>query len=247
MVERRSVLVTRPRADAERTAAGLTALGLDPIIAPMLEERFTGVDLPDAADFTAIALTSANGVRALAAHPDGEQFAGLRVYAVGDHTANEARAAGFDHVSAAEGTLGDLSAKIIDDRPMGKIFYPAAHHQSGDLAGLLAHEGIDVDMRVVYEMHAATMLPEGLVQPLASGRIDGAVFYSRRTAEIFAGLVAGPDYADLRARMYCLCLSENVAQPLIEAHFLRMGLADYPSHEAMMTLALAFARDQISS
>ena len=99
MADRRSVLVTRPRADAERTAAGLAALGLDPIIAPMLEERFTGVALPDATGFAAIALTSANGVRALAAHPQGEEFSALRVYAVGEHTAAEARAAGFDHVS----------------------------------------------------------------------------------------------------------------------------------------------------
>lgn len=246
MADRRSVLVTRPRADAERTAAGLAALGLDPIIAPMLEERFTGVALPDATGFAAIALTSANGVRALAAHPQGEEFSALRVYAVGEHTAAEARAAGFDHVSAAEGTLADLARAIIADRRSGKILYPAAHHQSGDLAGLLAEAGLTVDMRVLYEMQPATMLPPGLAERLGTGAIDGVVFYSRRTAQIFAGLVASRDYGELRGRIYCLCLSENVAQPLIESHFLRIGLADYPSHEAMMTLALAFARDQIS-
>ncbi|WP_421953015.1 uroporphyrinogen-III synthase [Pelagibacterium sp.] len=246
MAERRTVLVTRPRADAERTAAGLAALGLEPIIAPMLEERFTDVALPDAGGFAAVALTSANGVRALAAHPDGENFATLRVYAVGEHTASEARAAGFAQVSAAEGTLHDLSSRIIADRPSGKILYPAAHHQSGDLAGLLAGAGLVVDMRVLYQMQAATVLAPDLAKRLAIGDIDGAVFYSRRTAEIFAGLVASRDYGALRAGIYCLCLSENVAQPLIESHFLRIGLADYPSHEAMMTLALAFARDQIS-
>ena len=41
-----------------------------------------------------------------------------------------------------------------------------------------------------------------------------------------------------------LCLSETVAEPLIDAHFVRVGLADYPSEEAMMGLALSFARDQ---
>lgn len=246
MADRRTVLVTRPRADAERTAAGLSALGLEAIIAPMLEERFTGAELPDPDGFTAIALTSANGVRALAAHPQGEAFSALRVYAVGEHTASEAHSAGFETVSAAEGTLADLSRAIIADRPTGKILYPAAHHQSGDLAGLLAGAGIGVDMRVLYEMHAATTLPAPLAERLAAGAIDGAVFYSRRTAGIFATLVASSDYEALRRHTYCLCLSENVAQPLVESHFVRIGLADYPSHEAMMTLALAFARDQIS-
>ena len=41
-----------------------------------------------------------------------------------------------------------------------------------------------------------------------------------------------------------LCLSEAVAEPLLAAHFVRVGLADHPSEEAMMALALSFARDQ---
>ena len=41
-----------------------------------------------------------------------------------------------------------------------------------------------------------------------------------------------------------LCLSEAVAEPLIAAHFVRVSLADHPSEEAMMALALSFARDQ---
>ena len=44
-----------------------------------------------------------------------------------------------------------------------------------------------------------------------------------------------------------LCLSEAVAEPLIDAHFVRVGLADHPSEEAMMGLALSFARDQNAS
>jgi uroporphyrinogen-III synthase len=44
-----------------------------------------------------------------------------------------------------------------------------------------------------------------------------------------------------------LCLSEAIAEPLIAAHFVRISLADYPSEEAMMSLALAFARDQNAS
>ncbi|WMT92350.1 uroporphyrinogen-III synthase [Pelagibacterium sp. H642] len=242
----RSILVTRPHPDAERTAAGLAALGLEPIVAPMLEARFTGADLPDAAPFAALAVTSANGVRALAAHPQGERFANLPVYAVGDHTAAEARAVGFERISAAGGTLDDLCAIILADKPAGPIFYPAPLHQSGDLAGRLAEAGIEVETRILYQMCAATVLPPGLDQRLIDGAIAGAVFYSRRTAEIFAGLVSGSQYEQVRRSLSCLCLSEKVAEPLVDAHFPRIGLADAPSQEAMMTLALAFSQDQIS-
>jgi uroporphyrinogen-III synthase len=48
-------------------------------------------------------------------------------------------------------------------------------------------------------------------------------------------------------RLGVLCLSETVAEPLIDAHFVRVGLADHPSEEAMMSLALSFCRDQNAS
>jgi uroporphyrinogen-III synthase len=245
-MDKRGILVTRPHPDAERTAAGLAALGLAPVVAPMLEARFTGAALPDASPFAAVAFTSGNGVRALAAHADGERFSALPVYAVGEHTANEARAVGFTRVLAASGTLDDLCTTIVANRPAGPLFYPAPRHQSGDLAGRLAAQGIKVEHRILYEMHAATALPPGLSERLGDGSIIGASFYSRRTAEIFASLLSGSEHAEIRGNLHCLCLSENVAQPLIEAHFPRIGLADAPSHEAMMTLALAFAQDQIS-
>ncbi|SDG20786.1 uroporphyrinogen-III synthase [Pelagibacterium luteolum] len=244
---KRTILVTRPQPDAQRTAAGLAALGLDPIIVPMLEARFLKPALPSADGFAALVVTSANAIRALAAHPDGERFAHLPVYAVGDQTAVEARNAGFAAVTASEGTLHHLAETVIAARPTGPIFYAAPHHQSGDLSGLLAPHGIDVETIILYEMQAATALPVPLATRLRQGDIDGAVFYSRRTAKTFAALLDNPDFDPVRRKLSCLCLSENIAEPLIENHFVRIGLADYPSNAAMMVLALAFARDQISS
>lgn len=245
-MERRRILVTRPHPDAERTAAGFAAVGLEPVVVPLLEARFFPADLPDPQIFAALAFTSANAVRALAAHPLGETFAALPVYAVGDHTAAQARAVGFKKVSPALGTLDSLIEMVIADKPVGPIFYPAPRHQSGDLAGRLGAVGINVDTRVLYEMEAASALPPALAERLAAGTIEGAAFYSRRTAEIFASLLKGPEFAATRKNLHCLCLSENIAKPLFEAGFPRIGLADQPSNEAMMVLALAFASDEIS-
>ena len=80
-----------------------------------------------------------------------------------------------------------------------------------------------------------------LIRRLEDGDISAALFYSRRTAETFVSLTTG---LSARAKLGMLCLSENVAAPLIAAHFVRVALADYPSEEAMMGLALSFARAQ---
>ncbi|WP_404401165.1 uroporphyrinogen-III synthase [Pelagibacterium halotolerans] len=241
------LLITRPQPDADRTAAHLRALEIDCAIAPMLEARPSGAELPDLSTFAATAATSANAIRFLARHAGFEKLNARPFYTVGDQTALEAGRAGFSDIRSAHGTLRDLARLIANDRLDGPIFYPAAHHQSGDLAGLLAASGIAVETHVLYEMVPATAFPPGILKHLMDGAITGALFYSRRTAQVFASLCRGKDFAPIRARLEALCMSESCAEPLVANHFLRISLADEPNREAMETLALAFAREQIRS
>lgn len=245
MGARIKLLVTRPRPDAERTAAHLTALGIEPIIAPMLHAIAQDGDLPAPDAYGAVALTSANAVRFLLTRASDEALLGKQVFAVGNTTAETAREAGFRDVVAAGGTLLDLAGLIAARHSGGAVFHPAARDLSGDLEGLLRPKGIPVLTATIYAMEQARTFPDGVRAALIAGGIAGALFFSRRTAEAFANLADGPDFAGIKPQLHCLCLSENCAQPLIQSRFLRVALADHPSHEAMMALALAFARDQI--
>ena len=96
----------------------------------------------------------------------------------------------------------------------------------------------------VYAMQGVTSLPLEVREALVGGEIGAALFYSRRTAETFVKLAGDGLGRTVRTRLGMLCLSEQVAEPLVDAHFVRIGLAAYPSEEAMMGLALSFARDQ---
>jgi uroporphyrinogen-III synthase len=176
-----------------------------------------------------------------------DQFKSLPAYTVGDRTAARAEDMGFSFVQSAGGTLTDLAELLAHARLDGPIFYPTARDQSGDLAKSLAPFGVMVIAAQVYVMNAATELPEQIVGELEDGSIDAALFYSRRTAETFARLCEGKLSRLSRLELGALCLSETIAEPLVDAHFVRVGLADYPSEEAMMALALSFARDQNAS
>lgn len=239
------LLITRPQPDADRTAAHLDALDIECAIAPMLEVRSSGARLPDFSAFSATAATSANAIRFLSEHGGLEPLRDRPLYTVGERTAFEARNAGFSNVRSAEGTLHDLAALITKDKPQGPVFYPAAHHQSGDLDGLVASAGVRIETHVLYEMVAATQFPEAIGERLIAGEIAGALFYSRRTAEVFADLCAGTEFEPVRSRLEALCISESCAEPLVAHHFVRISLADEPNGEAMEALALAFAREQI--
>src|SRR3954463_8381216 len=102
------LLVTRPEPDNERTAATLRAKGYDVMLAPMLRiEAVPNVDL-GAPSWSGVLLTSANGARALAAHPRRGELLVLPVLAVGRASAEVARASGFADVTSADGDADDL-------------------------------------------------------------------------------------------------------------------------------------------
>jgi uroporphyrinogen-III synthase len=236
------MLVTRPEPDAQATVARLEAIGIEGVAAPVMLRRTLDASLPPPDGFTAMVLTSANAIRSLQDRHAIEPYRHLPVLAVGDRTAREASAAGFTRVSSAAGAAQDLINAITISSMRGPLFYPTGKHQSTDLAKALAPLGIMVVTAKIYDMVAIDALPEQVLAELG-GEINAVMTYSRRSAELFADLAASVP-RDRRSSLAMLCLSEATAEPLLEARFSRISLADRPDDDAMMSLALAFAREQ---
>lgn len=237
------ILVTRPEPDAQATLDRLAALDIEGVAAPLLTRQTIDAHLPPPQGFAAIAISSTNALWALEDRGLLEPFLGKPVFAVGDRTAHEARMLGFTDVTAADGTLDSMVTAIALARLTGPVFYPCGKHLSGDLAHALAPHGLMVATVPVYEMVAETALPETIEAELGGGGLNAVMLYSRRTAEIFCAAASALP-AQRKRQLAMLCLSENIATPLLENHFNRVLLADHPSEEAMMTLALAFSREQ---
>lgn len=237
------MLVTRPEPDAQSSLSRLRALDIDAVAAPLMVRQTLDASLPKPDGFAAMVLTSANAVRSLLDRGVVAHYAQLPVLAVGDRTAREAEEAGFGKVSSAAGALSDLVNAVAISGLKGPLFHPTGRHQSGDLAKALAPLGVMVASAKIYDMVAIEALPSEVLAGLGDGSIGAVLAYSRRTAEIFAALADGLT-APQRRRIAMLCLSEAVAEPLLEAHFHRISLADRPDEDAMMALALAVAREQ---
>src|SRR3569623_3441241 len=120
------MLVTRPEPDASETAARLNALDIETVIDPLLIAHTLPTSLPPAEGFAALAVTSANALRALAHRGDLSGYRGLPLYAVGDRTAETARRLGFGNVASAGGTANALVALLVEAGAKGPILYPAA-------------------------------------------------------------------------------------------------------------------------
>ena len=143
-----AVLVTRPHPDNEVTARSLRERGFEVVLAPML--RFEALPLADDidTDFAAVIVTSANALRAVEAQLEG--FLKLPLFAVGEHTASEARRLGFGQVISAEGDAGklrDLLRKSLKSKKAKRLLYLAGNDLSRDLAGALGERGFEVVTR----------------------------------------------------------------------------------------------------
>jgi uroporphyrinogen-III synthase len=205
------LLVTRPEPDAAETARRLEALGHSVTVEPLLKIVLNRPprDLPDPAG---LIVTSRNGVRALLTWPQASGWRDVPLFAVGEATGSEARAAGFRRVTAGGGEGANLVPVIgaALAAASGPVIYAAARDLSGGLAEHLEEAGYDLQMVEAYRAERAESLSPEVLAALEAGAIDGALFYSRRTAETFRDLVAG--HAIRLAHAFAL--AQPVAGPL---------------------------------
>jgi uroporphyrinogen-III synthase len=212
------LLVTRPEPDATRTADALVALGHTPILCPMLDiVREPPRPLP--AGCQAIAATSANAIRALAAHPDFAAVRNLPLFAVGDRSAVEARRAGFAAARSAGGGLPELCDRIVSDLDPaeGSILYAAGDVQSGDLAAGIGAAGFAVATAILYRSVARPRLSDAALAALRSRGIDGVLIFSARSAEAFVDALAADGLSPLPETIAAFAISEQAAAPLAGA------------------------------
>ena len=209
--------MTRAQPGADRTAGRLAALGFAPVVAPVLEIRPVAGPEPDLRGIGALAFTSPNGVEAFARlTPRRDQ----PVFAVGDVTAAAARAAGWDDVVSASGTLGDL-ARLLAERAAGPVLAPGAREPAGDLPGRLVGR-VEVRRLPVYEaVEIATPAPADW---------DVVLAHSPRAARAIAAALG---IGGARGRE-AVAISANAAAPLEPCGFGRLDVAAGPAEAAML-------------
>lgn len=226
-----AVLVTRPQPDADATASALRDRGYDALVAPVLRFESLPVHLDDGAAYAALIVTSANALRdpaALAAVKN------LPVFAVGERTAEVARAAGFGPVEAAEGdaiALRDLVAKRL--KPREPLLYLAGADLSHDLAGDLGARGFTVMTQTAYRMTAVPALTLEAADAVANGGVQAVLHYSRRSARAFVEAARASGVEVTALALPQICLSDAVAVVMRDGGAARIAVAARPDQNAL--------------
>lgn len=226
------VLVTRPEPGASRTAARLAALGWRPVMAPCLNVRVVAARLPAPERVQAGLVASGNAVAGLP-----REWRGVRLLAVGDATAERARAAGFDRVESAAGdaaALAEAAAQCCD--PAGQpLLLAAGRGQGRALAADLRRRGFRVLRRTVYASTPVSVFPDAATRALESGEVRAALFFSTDTARAFAGLLPATLLPAL-AGVAALTIGRPVAGALDHLPWRHVRVAVRPTQDDVLAL-----------
>jgi uroporphyrinogen-III synthase len=207
------LLVLRPEPGASATAARARAIGLEPVVVPLFEIVAIEPGRIEVASFDALLLTSANAARHA---PAG--FASLAVFAVGEATAEAARAQGFGDINTGP---SDAAAALEE---MARSGVKRALYLCGRDHIAVRHRALGVERRIVYA-----------AEPLdpASGALEGpavAMVHSARAARRFAGLVRD------RATIALAAISATAAEAAGEG-WKTKRVAAAPRDQALLELA----------
>lgn len=228
-----SILITRPEPEASATKSRLAALGLDVVVAPVLEISATHQLAPLGSYHAALA-TSANALRLMEPRLR-RQLVNTPIYCVGEKTAEAARTQGFHDIRIAEGDGKSLAALVITKFPHGgHLLYLTGTPRKPLLEDELKAAGLDLIAVDLYRAEPVSDWPNPLKRACQS--VTEILHYSRASAEAFLALIARDPYlAKLRDARH-LCFSGDVAIPLRNDGLTKIEIAAKPNETALFEL-----------
>jgi uroporphyrinogen-III synthase len=225
------VLITRPEPGAAETAERIRQLGLEPVLAPMLRVTVLPVRLPGGVQ--AILATSGNAIAGLV-----EVDRSTRLLAVGDATADRARAAGFTDVASAGGDAADLAALVFRTLvPIGGALLLACGRGHGQkLAAALRRQGFRVLRRVVYAGEPVREISVSALTALRAGQLRAALFFSAETARQFVLLANRHRLQESVRGVAALAISAPAGVALSVLPWSDVSIAARPNQDELLAL-----------
>jgi uroporphyrinogen-III synthase len=228
-----SILITRPEPGASATAGRVASLGFVPILSPVIRIEQTPTHLPPAASLAAVLVTSGNAVDALPA-----AYRAARLFAVGDATAERARAAGFALVLSAAGDAAELVAFVARHQSPkdGTLLLASGHMQGKALAATLRQTGYRVARRVVYAARPLRDLVPQAAAALHAGEVRAALFFSTESARQFVRLAERAGVAETLNEVEAISIGQPAAVALEALPWRGVRVAARPTQDEMLAL-----------
>lgn len=229
------VLITRPMLDGAATAQKLQAMGYQPQLLPLSVTVPTEAELP-ADKFEAVVVTSANALR----HIQPQQLAPLRhlkLYAVGEKTANVARESKFNDIYAGDGWGLNLGKYVAKQHEAGAVLlYLTGKIRRPDFEAQMAQAGILLKVTETYDTVPLLYDEPALMPVFSAGLPQIVLLYSAVAAQQLVALDRQMQGMLLRSADLFLCLSRRIAAELPPECAERVRISETPDEPSLLHL-----------
>lgn len=226
------VLVTRPEPGLTETLAAVQKAGWQAYASPALE--IVSKILPPLPHFvSALVLTSGQSI------PCACRMVGsaVPVFAVGERTAQRARAAGFSQVYSANGNADALLALVVRtyQPAQGQLLLLSGAGQGVALAAHLSTAGFQVTRQVAYAAQPVGQIEPHIISLLMAGDIGHSLFFSAQSAKAWVEVLPQA-VVPFAAHSVGLVMSDAAAKVLYHAGWQRVQVAPQPTAAAVLAL-----------
>jgi uroporphyrinogen-III synthase len=223
--ERSRVALFREREDANASAARLRKLGFSVACLPAIEIRTRPVR-PQRACYDAVVATSDK-----AFHADGPSETSSPLYVVGARTGHAAEARGWRLASPPARDAEELAEMLAAAlKPEAHVLYLAGRDRKEVMETALSG-AFDLEIVEAYTAEAREAWRRAEARALAS--CVAALHYSRRSAELAAGLAKATGEEARFLDLNHVCISRDVAESLQALGASRVAIAETPDEAGL--------------
>jgi uroporphyrinogen-III synthase len=229
------LLIIRPEPGASASAERAREAGLEPLLLPFFEVQAVAWDSPDPAGYDALLLTSANAVRFGGAGL--ESLRALPVHAVGERTAEAARAARFNvaTVGTSDAAAAVKAASDIGHRRL--LWLAGADHRPIKMPKNMP-KALKVTTVIGYASGPKTLSAD--VAPIIAAA-DAIALHSPRAAQEFAKAVAA--FGLDRSSMTLAAFSPAIAEAAGDG-WRAVAVAERPADIALLSALADLGKPQ---
>lgn len=240
----RHVWVTRPQPGATQTAKRLTALGFEPLIAPLTEIVGVDADLSKLSECAVVVFTSANGARFFPTEA-AKALIGKPVFAVGEATAEAVRALGFKRVEIGPGDAATLACLIANRTSTNDMIgYIAGQQRTGTLEqalGALKRSAVVVEIYTTKKVSQITYSGASFFQ---TDQDRAVMIYSALSAQVMVSILAENRLPQNLDKAHYIAISQRVSDVLAYTAGLTCAVAGTPDEAGMIAALKKVAKPQ---
>lgn len=208
MTVRPTILLTRPKHDAEKDAQNLKNLGYTTISSPLLAIESVQHSDINTKHYNALLFTSANAVRFFKNHDTSRT-----VFAVGNNTTDALIKAGYKTINNASGTAKDLEALICNkQKTSDKLAFIRGQDIAYPLSNQLKKHGFGIDEYITYKTTPTKTLTSEAAQKIKNENCSAITLYSKKTAEYLIETLEKTALLPHLKQTKLLCISPSVLE-----------------------------------